>query len=35
MAYVEGARAFGIDAEQFVGEETLRRHLRERGLIGA
>ncbi len=35
MAYVEGARAFGIDAEQFHGEETLRGHLRGRGLIGA
>jgi glucose-1-phosphatase len=31
--YVEAARSFGIDAEQFVGEETLRAHLRNRGML--
>lgn len=31
--YVEGARAFGIDAEQFVGEPTLRQHLASRGML--
>lgn len=31
--YVEGARAFGIDAEQFVGEERLREHLKARGIL--
>jgi 2-haloacid dehalogenase len=29
---VDGARAVGIDAELFVGADTLRRQLRERGL---
>jgi 2-haloacid dehalogenase len=29
---VDGARAVGIDAEVFVGADTLRRQLRERGL---
>ena len=32
--YVDAARAFGIDAEQFTGEATLRQHLRSRKLIG-
>jgi putative hydrolase of the HAD superfamily len=31
-ANVEGARLLGIDAEVFVGEESLRRSLRERGI---
>ena len=31
--YVEGARAFGIDAEQFTGEANLREHLRRRKMI--
>lgn len=31
--YVEAARSFGIDAEQFVGEEKLREHLRNRGML--
>ena len=31
--YVDAARAFGIDAEQFTGEATLRHHLRSRKLI--
>lgn len=31
--YVEAARSFGIDAEQFVGEERLRAHLRNRGML--
>jgi len=31
--YVEAARAFGIDAEQFVGEDRLRGHLKSRGMI--
>lgn len=31
--YVEAARSFGIDAEQFVGEEALRAHLRNRGML--
>jgi FMN phosphatase YigB (HAD superfamily) len=31
--YVEAARTFGIDAEQFVGEATLRDHLKSRGMI--
>jgi putative hydrolase of the HAD superfamily len=31
--YVEAARAFGIDAEQFTGEAQLRLHLQSRGLI--
>ncbi len=31
--YVEGARGFGIDAEQFTGEENLRMHLRSRKLL--
>ncbi len=31
--YVEAARAFGIDAEQFTGEHNLRAHLSTRGLI--
>jgi 2-haloacid dehalogenase len=29
---VDGARALGIDAELFVGADTLRRQLRQRGL---
>ena len=33
MAYVEGARAFGMDAEQFQGEAILRQHLKQRGLL--
>ncbi|MFN3326732.1 MAG: HAD family hydrolase [Bryobacteraceae bacterium] len=32
-AYVEGARAFGIDAEQFVGYDTLVEHLKLRKLL--
>ncbi|WP_051669414.1 HAD family hydrolase [Bryobacter aggregatus] len=32
-AYVEGARAFGIDAEVFTNEENLKAQLRSRGLI--
>ncbi|MBM3759849.1 MAG: HAD family phosphatase [Acidobacteria bacterium] len=31
--YVEGARAYGIDAEQFVGEARLREHLKARGIL--
>jgi len=31
--YIEAARAFGIDAEQFTGEANLRTHLRARKLI--
>jgi putative hydrolase of the HAD superfamily len=31
--YIEGARRYGIDAEQFSSEETLRDHLRRRNLI--
>jgi putative hydrolase of the HAD superfamily len=31
--YVEAARSYGIDAEQFTGEATLRRHLQSRKLI--
>jgi len=31
-ANIEGARSLGIDAEVFVGEESLRRSLLERGL---
>lgn len=31
-ANIEGARRLGIDAEIFVGEESLRRSLRERGI---
>jgi len=33
MAYVEGARAAGIDAAQFTGEEQLRRDLAARGIL--
>ncbi len=32
IAYVEGARAAGIDAVQFTGEEQLRRDLAARGI---
>ena len=32
MKYVEGARAAGIDAEQFTGEAALREHLAARGV---
>ena len=32
MAYVEGARAVGIDAAQFTGEEGLRGELARRGV---
>jgi glucose-1-phosphatase len=32
MKYVEGARAAGIDAEQFTGEAELREHLAARGV---
>lgn len=31
--YVAAARRFGIDAEQYVGEATLKEHLRKRGMI--
>jgi FMN phosphatase YigB (HAD superfamily) len=31
--YVEAARSFGIDAEQFTGEANLRKHLKARGMI--
>lgn len=31
--YVQAARNFGIDAEQFTGEPTLRQHLKARKLI--
>jgi glucose-1-phosphatase len=33
MAYVEGARAAGIDAVQFTGEAALRGHLAARGIV--
>ena len=33
LAYVVGARAYGIDAEQFKGEAVLRGHLQQRGLL--
>lgn len=32
-AYIEAARAYGIDAEAFTGEADLRGHLERRGLI--
>ena len=32
LAYVEGARAAGIDAEQFLGYEKLLTDLRARGI---
>jgi putative hydrolase of the HAD superfamily len=35
MAYVEGARAAGIDAVQFTSEEQLRRDLAERGVTSS
>jgi glucose-1-phosphatase len=31
--YIEGARAYGIDAEVFTGEADLRGHLERRGLL--
>jgi glucose-1-phosphatase len=31
--YVIAAREFGIDAEQFVGEDALRGHLKARGIL--
>lgn len=31
--YVEAARGYGIDAEQFVGEDALKGHLKARGMI--
>jgi putative hydrolase of the HAD superfamily len=33
--YVAAARRFGIDAEQYVGEATLKEHLRRRGMIAS
>jgi glucose-1-phosphatase len=31
-AYIEAGRAQGLDAERFVGNETMREHLVARGL---
>ena len=32
LVYVEGARQFGIQAEQFLGQEKLENDLRQRGV---